>query len=370
MEEKVEKKEGVSVKAIFKLLLKKIKMLLLVLLAGVVVGAGFGFLTNFNQKYYGTSMEFYVNPVPTQEQVESDSYFAVNGTYTRNVMDGLIKLLSSESFAERLLMDEDGLPVKFRNDENKEKIDAKILHAKPLIEAEKDAKEAVELAEEVRLEAQKDYNEKNSKWSSIQSEIRFAKDIGNLDVIPVLTVRMDEAKVLKDEAQSVLKLKEEAVELANEDLKASKTKAEEARNEVYELYRQTTLYKNLIRTVCSSVSFSWYKSTEKDDLETISRSNIYVDIKVDGDEQLANDLYDQICKVLPEYVSKAMPKPGGYSGTACRRVTRLDEVRNLNEGQTLSATVKYGLLIGFVSLAVACVVVVIVDNKKRKNKAQ
>ena len=51
MEEKVEKQEGINLKAIFKLLLKKIKLLLLVLLAGVVVGAGFGFLTNFNKKY-------------------------------------------------------------------------------------------------------------------------------------------------------------------------------------------------------------------------------------------------------------------------------------------------------------------------------
>ena len=369
MEEKVEKKEGISVKEIFKLLLKKIKLLLLVLLAGIVVGAGFGILTNFNEKYYGTSIEFYVNPVPTEDEVDSDSYFAVNGTYTINVMDGLKYLLSSESFAERLLMDKDGLPKQvFRSDERAQEIDSKIAAALTPIDNEEKTTKAVELADEERTEAKKDYNLKNVKWAEYQSEIRFAKDMGDPNnVIPALTVLLEQAKELKDEAKAVWDLKEDAYELALEDQKDAKKTAEDARNEVYKIYRQTSRYKTLIKTIRSSVSFSWYKPEEKDNLESIARSFIYVDIKVDGDEQLAKELYQQICDILPDYVSNAMPKPSGYKGTACRQITRLDEVKNLNAGQTLSATVKYGILIGFISVAVASVVVIIIDQK-RKNK--
>ncbi len=368
MEEKVEK-EGISIKEIFKTLLKKIKLLVLVLLGGVVVGAGFGYLTNFSEKYYGTSMEFYVNPVPTEDEIESDSYFAVNGTYTRNVMDGLVKLLSSESFAERLLMDEEGFP-KFRNDENREAIDAKINVARPLTVAEVDAEEVLELAEEEQTEAQKDYNDKNAKWSAIQSEIRFLKDIGDEEnAIPALTAKMNEAKEARDAAKVALEEKQEACELAEEVFKEAKKNAETARNEVYELYRKTDLYKSLIKTIRTSVVFSWYEPGDEENLETIARSFIYVSVKVDGDEKLANDLYDQICAVLPGYVSDAMPKPGGYMGTACRQITRLDEVHRLNANQALSAAIKYGFLVGFAALAITCVVVVVVD-KKRKNKAQ
>lgn len=369
MEEKVEKQEGINLKAIFKLLLKKIKLLLLVLLAGVVVGAGFGFLTNFNKKYYGTYVEFYVNPVPTEEHVESDSYFAVNGTYTRNVMDGLIRLLSSDSFAERLLMDEEGLP-KFRDGDNKEAIDSKILAAKPLVAAESDAKDAVELAMDERLEAQTDYNKKYAKWSGYQNDIRIAELAGDpTNSIPGLVILMEEAKEARDIAEQLLEDKKDAYELANDNLEDAKKLAEEARKEVYALYRETSVYKTLIKAIRSSISYSYYKPEDEENLETVARSFIYVNIAVLNNEKLANDLYDQVLAVLPGYVSEAMPKPSGYAATACRQITRLDNVYQVNEGQTLSATIKYGLLLGFVALAIGCVVVVVVD-KKRQAKAQ
>ena len=368
MEEKVEKKEGISIKEIFKTLLKKIRLLLLVLLAGVVVGAGFGFLTNFNKKYYGTTIEFYVNPVPTKDELENDNYFAVNGTYTRNVMDGLVKLLSSDAFAERLLMDKDGLPY-FLSSENKTAIEAKMLEAKPYIEAVKDAEEAVEVAKKEYLDAQKDYTSKNSVWSSLQSEIRFANDTGNVSIIPTLQAKLETAKTLKEEAKAAVENKEEAVEVANESLKNAKADASEKKEKVYELYRKTGLYRSLIQSIRSSVSFSWYKPSEAEDLETIARSFIYVSIQVKGDEKLANDLYDQILHILPTYVSNAMPKPGGFQETECGHITRLDEVSRLNENQALTAAVKYGLLVGFVAVAAACIWVIVVD-KKRKNKAQ
>ena len=101
----------------------------------------------------------------------------------------------------------------------------------------------------------------------------------------------------------------------------------------------------------------------------MARSFIYVNIAVLNNEKLANDLYDQVLAVLPGYVSEAMPKPSGYAATACRQITRLDNVYQVNEGQTLSATIKYGLLLGFVALAIGCVVVVVID-KKRQAKAQ
>ena len=370
MEEKVENKEGISIKEIFKILLKKIKLLLLVLLIGATVGVGFGFLTNVGKIYYGTSMQFYVNPVPTEDEVESDSYFAVNGTYTRNVMDGLIKLLSSESFVERLLMDEDGLPIeRFRDSENAENINAKIAEALGPIDREKAANEALELVKEARADAQEDYSKKHNKWVSIQDEIIFAKNTGNLDVLPTLNALLEEAKQVRAEARAILDEKNDEHEIALDNQKIAKKEAEKARNAVYAEYRKTNIYKKLLQKIHASVQFSWYKSSEEEHLEMIARSFIYVDIQVEDDEKLAHDLYDQICAVLPNYVSEAMPKPSGYAGTACRQITRLDQVGTLNASQAPRASLKYGLLLGLASFTVACVAVILTE-RKHKNKAQ
>ena len=369
MEEKMEN-EGFSIKEMFTALLKKFKLLILVLLAGVVVGGGIGFLLNMGKKSYGTSIEFYINPVATEEQVESNSYFALNGTYTYNVMDGLVKLLASESFAERLLMDKDGIPVeKFLNEENRTAIDNAIAVAEPLILAVQTAEEALEAADEERLDAQKEYNLEYSKWSAYQSEILFAKEIGNVDVIPALTVLMDSAKARRDATKEVYSLKTEAWEAAQDALKEAQKAAEKAKEDIYVEYRKTSIYKKYLTSVRSSLSFSWYDSKEEGSLEKIARSFVYVSVQVDSNEKLANDLYDQICEVLPSFVSTAMPKPSGYSATACRQVSRLDEVKRLNENQAIKVAVRYAFLAGFAALAVTCVVVVIID-KNRKNKAQ
>lgn len=112
-------KEEFSLLDLLKVLWSKIKILILVFLCGGIVGGVLGVVTTYDVNYWGTSLEFYVNPdapIMQDGQVTSNSTYGVYGAYGRHVMDNIVKLLSSESFAEKMaenMMEKiDGAPSK------------------------------------------------------------------------------------------------------------------------------------------------------------------------------------------------------------------------------------------------------------------
>ena len=112
-------KEEFSLLDLLKVLWSKIKILILVFLCGGIVGGVAGVVTTYDVNYWGTSLEFYVNPdapIMQDGQVTSNSTYGVYGAYGRHVMDNIVKLLSSESFAEKMaenMMEKiDGAPSK------------------------------------------------------------------------------------------------------------------------------------------------------------------------------------------------------------------------------------------------------------------
>ena len=72
MKEELHVEEELSLSDIFRTLLNKIKLLIIVLLAGVIVGGTVGGLVTMNTHYYGTEIQFYVNP-KEKEQGSNES---------------------------------------------------------------------------------------------------------------------------------------------------------------------------------------------------------------------------------------------------------------------------------------------------------
>lgn len=109
MEENLQNEEGISLIDIIRLLLQKIKLLIIVVLIGGLCGGIFGVWHTIDMKYFGTSIEFYVNPEKPSEVGSSTnsaanavgSQYGVYGAYGRHVMDAIVKLLASESFTEQ-----------------------------------------------------------------------------------------------------------------------------------------------------------------------------------------------------------------------------------------------------------------------------
>ena len=101
MEENMQMEKELSLLDLMKVLLSKIKILILTVIIGAMIGSLFAVWTTIDVDYYGTTVEFYVNPESEKDEGDADSansQYAVYGSYGRNVMDAITYLLASESF--------------------------------------------------------------------------------------------------------------------------------------------------------------------------------------------------------------------------------------------------------------------------------
>ncbi len=119
MEEKVQSEEGLGLLDIVKLLLSKIKILFVVVLLAGILGGSYAVWKTYDINYWGTTVEFYVNPEQPKDTVGENggSQYGVYGAYGRHVMDNIVKLLGSEKFAEVLMEEMEGVPEKIVIDE-------------------------------------------------------------------------------------------------------------------------------------------------------------------------------------------------------------------------------------------------------------
>lgn len=94
---------------LIKILFRKWWIILIALVVGVGAGALTGFLKNYNKTYYGTTVEFYVNPM---KESNNASGLPVYGSYGENVTETMVVLLQSEYFAQEILNGISGVPEK------------------------------------------------------------------------------------------------------------------------------------------------------------------------------------------------------------------------------------------------------------------
>ena len=112
MEENAKIEEGISLLDIVRLLFSKLLLLIFVGLASGLLGGFVAIAKTVDVDFYGTTVEFYVNPEKPKDVVGGNgSQYGVYGAYGRHVMDNIVKLLSSESFAEILIDGTDGHEV-------------------------------------------------------------------------------------------------------------------------------------------------------------------------------------------------------------------------------------------------------------------
>ena len=367
MEENIRTQEEISLGDIFKILLKKIKVLILALIIGALVGAGFGVIRTFDVKYYGTSVSFYVNPKKDNNSITNDSQYGVYGAYGWHVMDNMTRLLASESFAEELMLDSDGLPLDgsegdgynlLPETDNREAINAKMAETSAPLAAAKAASEAADKARAETADKLKVYNEANAEYNRL-----LASNSNNVQKDDV-----DIAKGIAENAKADWQTAVEAEDNAEQAEFDAWEKANEAVEAVRVEWRKTALYQSYVQKITRSIAYSYVDEEDADaDVSELAKSFIYVKISVLEDEgAFANFLFDRVNKVLPEYVETNMAVPSGYVGTNCQRITRLDKVQRTNEGYMTSTAIKYALILGAAALVVACVAVIIIDRSNKR----
>lgn len=381
--------EGLSLTNIFKLFLSKIKLLIIVLLCGCVVGGALGFFRSNGVNYYGTKLEFYINPETDDDSVNSDSTYGVYGAYGKHVMDNMIKLLSSEIFAEKLILNGNPLPEKdvWVNTESESEValnlNAKIDAAQVKVDEYNAEYEALLVLMNEKNALVPSYNAAydalKAEWtklylegktiSSTFSEVEYFRN--NYDekseytTLKSLFDTWDNINTQGEAKANEIKSKQETLA----ELRSKKGGRDELLNVALSAWRQTEAYRTALYKYRKSVSFSYIEETAKsEDAADLARSFVYVNINVLGDDNkdFAVDLMSRIQVQVPAYVSENMVVPTGYSGTRCIEITTTSGIELTNPTYMKDSIIKFALLGGIALLVVACVVLVIVDSSDKR----
>ena len=265
MEGQIGVKDEITLSELFRILWRRVVILILACAIGLVAGGVFGVLTTWDVHYYGTTVEFYVNPIKSAEaDAETGSQYGIYGAYNKPVMESMVELLNSEVFAETLLLDENGMPEK-----------------------------------------------------GVSTEIDGLIEAGDA-------------------------------------------------NGALEAWRKTKHYQKSISFVCASTTYSCIEESNANTTDNLAKSFIIVNVSVLNKENDAKILLERVKTRVPAYVVQNMAKPDGFDKTNCQRITRLDDVKLLNPGDTQSTAIKYAILLGAATFLAACVAVIVVDYSDKR----
>ncbi len=349
-----EQNDGIRLTDIIKLFWKKILWILMALVIGVAAGATFGFLKNTRNKVYGTQLSFFVNP-KVDGQVNQQIY----GVYGTTPVAEMIGQLSKDHFFEYLFLDENDLPQKGISAE----VDAKIAVAEPIVKAAKALTEQKEAKLKELEELIEDFN-----YSTTVIKVYVDEDgLPTQKIEDAINKREGDDKITQQEKDAIEKALEKAKPLdelaavAKELVKNEKeavVKADEAAKEAIAQWQKTADYAKYIPAAKQAIKYTREVSDED---KTVATSFIYVDIQLKNNEEFAKILREKLVERLPKYVEENMYVPNGFDGTNCSRMSRTDDIVCVTDQKMFSTIVKNGILFGFATTAVACVVILILN---------
>ncbi len=374
-EQNVQVEEGIRLSDIFRLLLSKIKYLILALVVGGILGGSFAVWRTYDVNYYGTSVEFYVNPEKPEDSVTSEgSQYGVYGAYGRHVMDNMIRLLKSDSFIEQMMLE--GQPLPSRDGWATAEEDAKYGYTaaidkainvnitekvKALNEAKADLSDARKTLTEITYTLNKEWKDIDSLAGDTFNEAIYEANVKNSDDVKYIALKQAYSAYVN--AEDEYKRYDEAHTAAQ----AKKDEADVVVNAALEKWSMTAKYKAELAKYKGALSFSYLQNDEDfEDANNLARSFIYVKISVLNDKKWAEDLLDKVKVIVPTYVEQKMTVPDGYEGTNCQRITRTDDIDLTNRHYTTKQAIKYALLVGAAAFLVVCVIVILIDRSDKR----
>lgn len=377
-QEKLQLQDEISLVDILRLFIRKMAVLVIVAILAIIAGASYGYIKTRDVNYFGTTIAFYVNP-QKDENSDQESEYSIYGSYGENVMDNMVKLLSSELFAETLMLDKEGLPdanmiEKVRTSKGDEVANA--LAAK--VETARNALHAID-SKEAELDAATDtLSEKKDAMYALQSDVNNAwADLGKFGTPSrIASPSNDKERTYNgiwDAYQLAIGAYDTAVEqqsIARENLlQAKKTQKSEFEDTLAQWRKDySAYYAGELARYRYAASYS-YKSPSDGSASNFARSFFYIYISVTNDETFANNVRSRIVEYVPMFIENIMPVPGGYLSTNCQRITRNDYIVNTNAGYARNTAIRYAILLAAVSVVIACVIIVIIDRSDKRLRA-
>lgn len=353
---------------IIKILLSKAKLLICItLLSAIIGGALGGAITLLGIREYGTQVEFYITPNSPDSNV--------------------LHLLASERFAEKLLLDENGLPENRSGAEYEAALAAKHeadAAAKALTEAKKLSKEAPRAL----AIAQKNYEEKQKAYEDVYNLLNIYKSATSDKIAedPEHVEKMKQYEADLETAKQAKKIAEEEyyaasqtaleathkLEAAKEAAASARKKADDLAEDILEQWREEAKNKKKISLINESLSYKYIdvETADKATGETTNRQFLIVSISVERDEALAKRLLCNMRDRLPVFVEENIDTSNSDEETVCTLISTAAEIENLSKNSLVKEIAKFALIAAVMALAVTCIVVVWVGMSKKSPAAK
>ena len=352
---------------LLKILLAKIKLIVCVALIAAILGGAFGFaFTLIGNHDFGTQIEFYITPNAPDSQI--------------------LHLLSSERFAEKLMLDENGLPAGYSGAEYDAALAAK-LESKAADAAYAEAKRASKMAPRELAAIQKTYEEKQKAYDDVYNLLsvyqsasdEIAKQPEHIEKMKKYEAAVEAAKEEKVIAEKAFYVaSQKALEVTN-NLEAAKEAATNARKvaddlaeEILKVWREQSQNKKKISMINESLKYNYISDTSSKNTEDVSRQFLIVSISVEKDEELANMLLDSLCDKLPAYVEENTSTEDSIEETECILISTAAEIEDLGKNSLVKEVIKYALIATIAAIAVTCILVMWIgvkqDGARRKNE--
>lgn len=363
MEQNVENnaKKELTILDLWKIFRNNIVLLIVIALIGAIaIGALGGCLAYFN-KTYSATLNFSVS--------HSDS------------TDALLYNLQSESFAEKLLLDENGLPPKEECDaKDYEAALAAVKAFDKLREDKKELKQEINKLQTSVIEYKKSYYDQ--EYSKIFGQLSVYKG-ANSDVIAddehhkemIVTLEAQLSQILAERAKFMeeeynpasIKKREydEAYSLLSIQVNEARREAEALVEKVVAPWRANEDVKKKMDVIKESVSYEYAKleaSSASDDTtgENQNKGYIKIYVEVQDDEELADYIVESLKSRTGPFVEKHIEKMTNAARVDCKLISTFSSLDEVGDG-LITSVVKFGV-IGGVGLFVLTYIVLVLKD--------
>lgn len=323
-----------------------LKLIIIAVIIAIICGAWGGF-ANYKNYTYSSKLEFKVTPTD-----ETDS---------------LLYDLRSEVFAEKLLLNENGLPDKSLCNTSDYDAAVEAINAFTLARENKiQIKKELDKISTSAIELQKKYYDeeydrvaellkiyKTSYSESISSDENHKAMITKLES-QLKEIDANRTEFLNGEYNPVMLNKAEL----QDKLSLASIELEEARKTKYELvekvlasWRTDEEIQNSIITIKNSVTYE-YQIDSNDKNATTNKGYIIITVTVDGDKDMANFIVDALKTHVSGYIINHIEESTSEIDVECTLISSLNE-----SGNRMHSAIKQAVIYAVIS-AIATVVVV------------
>ena len=356
-----------------RLFVSKWKIMLIFALIFAIVGGLIGGLRVYGDDTYGTTMRFNLSP--------SDS------------TDALLYNLQSEMFAEKLLLEENGLPPKAEcNAEDYAAAVAAIEAFNAIRLQKKELKAELDKAQTTAVEYE--YNRLVAEYEAISAQVdiflKASDEVAKL--IPPETIaealskqaaaETAKSNYMRDFYDPAMKKKntlQDAYNLIGIEERDLREAADDAMEKVIAPWREDQEIKNQITQIMQSVTYEYESlivpTSKEEGSESYTQNKGYIKITIDvgDDEALASFLIERFKSRVPGFVETHIEEITGTTIATCKLISTFADVEH-TEANYIKAAVKNAIAgaIGAVVLVYAFFVLKLLalSSEKKRDRVE